>query len=1186
MTAQKEYSILFALGAKLNQTFSGSFSKAQQVLKETQNKVKELNQTQKDATAYQKQQESLNKTSEKLALYKKQLENVRTEMAKSGESSADLKNKELALAQKISDTEKTIQLKNDRLKKMEEELNKAGVDTSKLTAEIERLTDELKDAEAQEKQTAEEAEKAANSGINAINNVSSALAAAGITAALSKIADSYKECVAASMEFGYTMSTVEALSGANASEMKELSATAKELGATSAYTANQSALGMTYMGQAGWNAGQMIAGMDGMLNLAAASGEDFASVTDIVTDNLTAFKLQASDTAHFADVLATAASKSNTSVGIMGETFKGSASVAGALGYSIEDIAVGVGLMANSGVKGSIAGTALKNTFNGLLSGATLTAEAFGEVEVSTVNTDGTMKKFSDTINDLRGYFAQMTEAERVSNAMAIAGERGYNGLLAILNSTDEEYQALSDSINNCSGAARRMAEIKLDNLQGDVILLESATDGLKMTLGGLWDDELRMVAQAGTEILNKINEFVEQNPAAVKAIMVMASAWGGFMIIATVTNMVKKFGGALSSLFTMNPQLLAMVGTIAVLAAAYTALREACKQEALETQTLSTATKNQHDEVERLTGEYEEACKAYGETSDEARALKYDLDEATAAIDNQSFSVSALYAEIDALYSSTNDLIGSMNSGAESIANEQEDAHILAAKLNELTSSTDKSAASQSNIESIITRLNSIYPELGLSVGNVADKMEGLNEQIDKAANAKNLQAKHEAVTGDTYNSLVIQRQKLLEASEQAEAALSQAQKNYLNTMGENDFVGFFQKFGAAVSGRGEAVENDLHQASEEADKAREALRKIEEQLAECDRAENEYKEAVNGTSKEMISAYDAVSIATSNVKERTEELLTAYNEAYQAAYESVSGQYALWEEAAEISITSVDTINSALESQANYWESYNSNLENLLERSEGIEGLRDMIASFSDGSADSYNVIAGMVAESSDDKLRAMVENWKTVREEEEKISKALAETKTNFSEEMEDITDDMAKAIERMNMEDEAAKAAKDTIEAYAKAIAAGQGAVVDAIEQVNAAMEAARSKVIFYGSSNIPIAKAGVMTNQISAYASGTDHAEKGWAMVGENGPELAYFGGGEQVFTAAETKAILGNSNSGSGGKEIVISPQFYINEINSSGEKTDWHKIADMIVEQVRDALKNEEIDARRKAYV
>ena len=154
-------------------------------------------------------------------------------------------------------------------------------------------------------------------------------------------------------------------------------------------------------------------------------------VSDIVTDSLSAFGLTAKDTAHFSDVLAAAATNSNTNVAIMGETFKMSASVAGALGYSIEDVAVAMGLMANSGVKGSIAGTALRNTFNGLLEGVTLTGAAFGEYEYSAIKADGTMKDFGSTIDELRGYFDQMTEAERVNNAQAIAGQRGYNGLLA-----------------------------------------------------------------------------------------------------------------------------------------------------------------------------------------------------------------------------------------------------------------------------------------------------------------------------------------------------------------------------------------------------------------------------------------------------------------------------------------------------------------------------------------------------------------------------------------------------------------------------------------------------------------------------------------------------------------------------------------------------------------------------------
>lgn len=363
----KEYQMLFKLGAQLGSNFNGTFSSAQKVLQATQKEIQALNKTQSDIGAYQKQQQSIEKTNEKLELYKRQLERVQYDIIATGDRTADLGNREDELKLRIKNPEETIASKSQKLAEMGENLTKAGVNVGDLTAESARLESEMHDLREQEEQAAAEAARFGDEGSSAFEAVGSAHIAAGIAAALNKIADEYKACVNASMEFGYTISTVEALSGASVTEMQTLTATAKELGATTAFTANQSAQAMTYMGMAGWNAGQMVAGMDGVLNLAAASGKDLANVSDIVTDNLTAFKLKASDTAHFADVLAAAATNSNTSVGIMGETFKGSASVAGALGYSIEDVAIGVGLMANAGVKGSIANTALKNTFNGLL---------------------------------------------------------------------------------------------------------------------------------------------------------------------------------------------------------------------------------------------------------------------------------------------------------------------------------------------------------------------------------------------------------------------------------------------------------------------------------------------------------------------------------------------------------------------------------------------------------------------------------------------------------------------------------------------------------------------------------------------------------------------------------------------------------------------------------------------------
>ena len=553
--ASKQYEMLFKLGARLGENFKGTFNSAQKILDKTQKEIQTLNKQQSDISAYQKQQAGIERSTKQLNTYEKQLEITQSGLAKLKNSTEDttvqeaqLSAREVELKNRIANTEQAIADKNQRLQQMGQKLSEAGIDINQLTSESNRLKTQVEELTEQEEKAAEEAARYGDAGATAFETVGAAMVAAGIGTALKKIADAYKECVDISMQFGSTMSTVEALSGANAVQMQELSAKAKQLGADTAFTANQAAEAMTYMGMAGWDANEMLSGMNGMINLSAASGEDLALVSDIVTDNLTAFGLTAQDTAHFADVLAAAATNSNTNVAIMGETFSGAGAIAGALGYSIEDVAVGVGLMANAGVKGSVAGTALKNMFNGLLNGATLTSAAFGEVEYSAVNADGTIDGFSDSINELRGYFEQMTEAERVQNAMAIAGQRGYNGLLAMINASDEDFQSLTEKINNCSGAAQKMADIKLDNLQGDVTLLDSATDGLKMNVGELYNDELRRLTQTGTQIMSGINEFCEENPAVVKGIMAVGAEIGVVVAGYTAFTVVKKISNALSA--------------------------------------------------------------------------------------------------------------------------------------------------------------------------------------------------------------------------------------------------------------------------------------------------------------------------------------------------------------------------------------------------------------------------------------------------------------------------------------------------------------------------------------------------------------------------------------------------------------------------------------------------------------
>lgn len=284
-------------------------------------------------------------------------------------------------------------------------------------------------------------------------------------------------------DFEKQMSAVGAISNASNKDMIKLKDTAKKMGKETKFSATESGKAMEYMAMAGWKAGQMIDGIDGIMNLAAASDEDLGTVSDIVTDALTAFKMQAEDAAKFSDVLAAAASNSNTNVGMMGETFKYAAPIAGSLGYSIEDTAFAIGLLANNGIKGSQSGTQLRRIMSALVDGAKLTGKAIGQLEIKTTNADGSMRTFSDVMTDLRAGFSKLTDSEKALNAENLVGKNAMTGLLSIVNTSDSDWDKLSYAINNSAGAAKKMAEIRLDNLQGDITLLGSTAESLGISI-------------------------------------------------------------------------------------------------------------------------------------------------------------------------------------------------------------------------------------------------------------------------------------------------------------------------------------------------------------------------------------------------------------------------------------------------------------------------------------------------------------------------------------------------------------------------------------------------------------------------------------------------------------------------------------------------------------------------------
>lgn len=396
--------------------------------------------------------------------------------------------------------------------------------------------------------------------------------------------------------FEQAMAQVAAVSGLDTAgaEFEALGEKAKEMGSKTKFSASEAAEAFNYMAMAGWDAQQMMDGIEGVMNLAAASGEDLATVSDIVTDAMTGFGLAASDSAHFADVLAAASNSANTNVSMLGESFKYVSPVAGALGFSVEDVSVALGLMANSGIKASQAGTSLRTLFTNLVHPVGQSAEAIEALGISITNSDGSMKSLDTIMRELRTTFGNMTEAEKASYAAMLAGQEGMSGLLAIVNTTDEDFQKLTDSIAAAGGTAQEMADKQLDTLEGKITLFKSALEGLAISFGEVLLPMLTNLVEKITDVVNWFNGLSDETKKTITVIAGIVAVLGPLMIIIgnvigvvmKVVQAIKLIKGAIvavkGAMVALNAVMLAnpvglVIAAIAALVAIFVVLWNKC---------------------------------------------------------------------------------------------------------------------------------------------------------------------------------------------------------------------------------------------------------------------------------------------------------------------------------------------------------------------------------------------------------------------------------------------------------------------------------------------------------------------------------------------------------------------------------------------------------------------------------
>lgn len=381
------------------------------------------------------------------------------------------------------------------------------------------------------------ATKAGNATRRSITKAGKAIASTGqtlTTAITVPVVGAMGAIMNVTSEFEASMSKVAAISGAQGEEYAALSEKAQEMGNKTKFSASEAAEAMTYMAMAGWKTDDMLSGVEGVMNLAAASGEDLSTTSDIVTDALTAFGLTAADSSHFADILAAASSNANTNVSMMGETFKYAAPIAGALGFSAEDTAEAIGLMANAGIKGSQAGTALRTIMNSLTGDIKISGAALGDVAIATTNTDGSMRELSAILSDCRNAFSQLSESEQAQTAEALVGKNAMSGFLSIMNAAPEDVGKLSTAINDCNGTAQGMADIMQNNLSGRLTELKSRLEVLAITIG----ETLLPVVSDGVEVLQGlVDRFSSMDETTKKNIVTFA------LVSATVGPVLMVFG-------------------------------------------------------------------------------------------------------------------------------------------------------------------------------------------------------------------------------------------------------------------------------------------------------------------------------------------------------------------------------------------------------------------------------------------------------------------------------------------------------------------------------------------------------------------------------------------------------------------------------------------------------------------
>lgn len=1098
-------------GAAADSAFGNMSARAAAVARTIDGVATSIDQAEEAQTDLTAAMERASQTMEELAGNDNVSAEAKEELARASEEAEEAMNALTAAQERaqqaMDEYDQLLASGCDNLDELEEAAQNAA-DAARELDEANRraadATDELSDATDR---AADEAEEGSERGQKAAEQLATVLTSAGIAKMVFELADAYMEASEAAAEFEVATMKISTIADTTQVSLSTLSGDLLALSMATGQSVNELSEATYSALSASVETASAVEFTATATKLATGGFTSSATAVDVLTTALNAYGLEASYAENISDMLITTQNLGKTTVDELAASVGKVIPLASAYGVEMDNLSTAYAELTKGGIATAEAGTYLKSMLNELGdSGSTVSAvlmeetgSSFSELMDMGYSLGDVMDVLGTSVGGSAGAF----------NELWSSSEAGI-GALSLYNAGAEQFNTTLDAMQTSAGATSAAYATMTDTTAHAQEELSNAAANLQISIGQQINPLIEKLYGLGTNMLNFMTEFTQEHPVVTKAIAAIGIGVGVAAVamvgvtVATTTAIpaIISFGVALNT--ALGPIGWVAIGITALTAAvaAFIAMNE---ENLGETEGMTAATRAQYYELQDLNAEYEKACEQYGETSEEASRLKYQVDDLSAAFEANRQTVEEFTAEVDALCESVHSVSDDFNSALSDINANEVGALSLIQKYDDLASKADRTAAEEKALAAVNKQLAASYPEIAAQMGSATMSTEDYVEAMKKAAEAE-AEEQRQQQAQETYIEALQKRAELTDE-------LAKAQENVNLEQQRMDDMSGWDHFWTG----GEWDDLEAYQSALEELEA--AMAENDATIAEIEQGWEDLAEAEAEAAEATVSYEDAVNTALSSVQADIDALCEAYDAAYESARSSIDGQIGLFDTMATETELSITDMQAAFDSQIEYLNTYSENLRKAAEY--GLdEGL---VASLSDGSEESAGYLNAIIENiealgDSSAEAQAFVDNFNSSFQEVEAAKDEFATTvatmETDFDEKMAEIEGRLDEAIDNMNMETDAATAAKQTMDAYTQAIRDGTSNAVSAAESAANAVSAALSSS--YSGGNV---------TAVAGHANGTTYAEDAF-IAGEEGPELILGKAGSTVFPADETDRII------------------------------------------------------------